>query len=45
MALEVVTSGKNDKTEKNDKEYVHNKRTRDRTCFVLSSAFFCINRS
>ena len=30
MALEVVTDGKNDKIEKNDLEYVHNKRT----CFV-----------
>ena len=25
MALELVTDGKNDKTEKNNKEYVHNK--------------------
>ena len=32
MALEVVTDGKNDKTEKND--YV-NRRTRDVTCGVL----------
>ena len=31
MALEVVTDDKNDKTEKNDKEYVHNKRTWDGT--------------
>ena len=34
MALEVVTDGKNDKTEKN--EYVH-KRTRDGTCVL-----FCV---
>ena len=42
MALEVVTDGKNDKTEKNYLEYVH-KRTGDGT-FVLCVAFFCINR-
>ena len=40
MALEVVTDGKNDKTEKNDQEYVHNKRTRDGT-YVL----FCVRPS
>ena len=45
MALEVVTDGKNDRTEKNDSEYVHNKRTWDRTCFFLCvcATFFCIN--
>ena len=43
MALEVVTDGKNDKIEKNDQEYVHNKRTRDGT-FVLCAAFFCVDR-
>ena len=37
MALEAVTDGKNDKTEKNDQEYVHNKRTRDATCVL-----FCV---
>ncbi len=39
MALEVVTGGKNDKTEQNDQEYVHNKikRTRDGTCVL-----FCV---
>ena len=37
VALEVVTDGKNDKTEKNDKEYVHNKRTWDGTCVL-----FCV---
>ena len=37
MALEVVTDGKNDKTKKNDQEYVHNKRTRDATCVL-----FCV---
>ena len=31
MALEVVTDGNNNKTEKNEQEYVHNKRTRDGT--------------
>ena len=35
MALEVVTDGKNEKTEKNDQEYVHNKRTRDATCVLF----------
>ena len=35
MALEVVTDGKNDKTEKNDQEYVHNKRTWDGTCVLF----------
>ena len=29
MALEIVTDGKNDKTEKNYWEYLHNMRTRD----------------
>ena len=45
MALEVVTDGKNNKTEKNDKEYVHNKRTRDRTCvlFCLPPSFVLID--
>ena len=37
MALEVVTGGKNDKTEKNDQEYVRNKRTWDGTCVL-----FCV---
>ena len=37
MALEVATDGKNDKTEKNDQEYVNNKRTTDRTCVL-----FCV---
>ena len=37
MALEVVTDGMNDKTEKNDWEYVHNKRTRGVTCVL-----FCV---
>ena len=37
MALDVVTDGKNDKTEKNDQEYVHNKKTRDGTCVL-----FCV---
>ena len=37
MALEVVTDGMNDKTEKNDQEYGHNKRTRDGTCVL-----FCV---
>ena len=37
MALEVVTDGKNDKTEQNDQEYVYNKRTRDATCVL-----FCV---
>ena len=37
MALEVVTDGTNDKTEKNGQEYVHNKRTTDRTCVL-----FCV---
>ena len=34
MALEVVTDRKHDKTEKDDNEYVYNKRTRDGTCAV-----------
>ena len=37
MALDVVTDGKNDKTEKNGWGYVHNKRTRDGTCVL-----FCV---
>ena len=37
MVLKVVTDGKNDKTEKNGKEYVHNKRTQDGTCVL-----FCV---
>ena len=37
MPLEVVADGKNDKTEKNDEEYVHNKRTRDGT-----GVLFCV---
>ena len=37
MALEVVTDDKNGKTEKNDQEYVHNRRTQDGTCDV-----FCV---
>ena len=47
MALEVVTGGKNDKTEQNDQEYVHNKikRTRDGTCvlFCVSPSFVLID--
>ena len=45
MALEVVTDGKNNKTEKNDYEYVHNKRTRDGTCvlFCVPPSFVLIN--
>ena len=45
MALEVVTDGKNDKTEKNDQEYVHNKRTRDGTCnlFCVPPSFVLID--
>ena len=40
MALEIVTDGKNDKTEKNYWEYVlHFKRTQDKTC-VLCRTFF-----
>ena len=37
MALEVVTDGKNDKTEQNDQAYVINKKTRDGTCVL-----FCV---
>ena len=37
MALEVVTDGNNDKTYKNDQEYVHNKGTPDGTCVL-----FCV---
>ena len=37
MGLEIVTDGKNDKTEKNW-EYVHNTRTWDRTCVL-----FCVH--
>ena len=44
VALEAVADDKNDKTEKNDQEYVHNKRTQDGTCFVLCAAFICVNR-
>ena len=29
MAIEIVTDGKNDKTENNYQEYVHEKKTRD----------------
>ena len=36
MALEVVSDGKNDKTEKNYKEYLH-KRTQSGTCVL-----FCV---
>ena len=36
MALEIVTGGKNDKTEKNYKEYLH-KRTQSGTCVL-----FCV---
>ena len=39
MALEVVTDGNNDKTETNDQEYVHNKRTRDGT---WTCVLFCV---
>ena len=44
MALEVVTDGNNDKIEKNDQEYVHNKRTWDRMCVVFCAAFINVNR-
>ena len=46
MALEVVTDRKHDKTEKNDLEYVHNRRTRDGRdmCFALCAAFICVNK-
>ena len=37
MALEIVTDGKNDKSENNDQEYVHNKKIRDGTCVL-----FCV---
>ena len=38
MALEVVTDGKNDKTETNDSKSIHNKSgTRDGTCVL-----FCV---
>jgi len=37
MALEVVTDRKHDKTEKDDNEYVYNKRTRNGTCVL-----FCV---
>ena len=42
MALD----GKNDKTEKNDMEYVHNKRTRDGTCvlFCVPPSFVSIDK-
>ena len=45
MALEVATDGKNDKTEKNDQEYAHNKRTRGGTCvlFCVSPSFVLID--
>ena len=45
MALEVVTDSKNDKTEKNDWEYVHNKRTCDGTCtlFCVPPSFVLID--
>ena len=38
--VEIVTDGKNDKTEKNYKEYVHSKGTRDGTCVL-----FCVSPS
>ena len=41
MAL-VVTDGKNDKTEQNDQESVHNKRTRDWTFLILKKCFVCV---
>ena len=45
MALQVVTDAKNDKTEKNDQKYVHNKKTRDGTCvlFCVPPSFVLIN--
>ena len=45
MALEVVTHGKNDKIEKNDQKYVHNKKTQDGTCvlFCVSPSFVLID--
>ena len=36
MALEVVTDGKNDKTETNDQKYIHNKRTCNLFCVLPS---------
>ena len=33
--VEVVTDGKNDKTEKNDQEYLYNKRTWNGTCVLF----------
>ena len=46
MALEIVTDGKTDKTEKNHEEYVHNERTRDGTCvlFCVAPSFVTGNR-
>ena len=46
MALEIVTDGKNDKTEKDHQEYVHDKRTRDVTCvlFCVAPSFVTDNR-
>ena len=43
MALEVVTDGKNNKIEKNDQEYVHSKRTRDRRAFYVPPSFVLIH--
>ena len=40
LELEVVTDGKNDKTEQNDQEYVYNKRTRDGTFFGCADFFW-----
>ena len=40
MALEIDADDKNDKTEKNSLESVHNMSTRDGT-YVLCPAFFC----
>ena len=45
MALEAVTDGKNDKTEKNDQEYCTQQENTGRDmCFVLCAAFVCVNR-
>ena len=45
MALEVVTDGKDDKTENNDQEYVHNKRRRNgtRILFGVPPSFVLID--
>ena len=46
MALEIVTGGKNDKTEKKYWENVHNERTRDGTgvLFCVAPSFVTDNK-